>query len=170
MSIQQAFNQGLMGTTFLLGQVPAFKRAQERSELIQDIARDEKALDIIEKRMKNTPEGSIDQKINDIAIDNFEKQVDAKIHDTSITSKDPRIRANTILLDAKRQYNEQAKATKEEQAKQAAVGDLEKRTVNQQNIRDAVAQVRPFLSNTQYKKLEYKAKKEERRQQNGTDE
>lgn len=37
MSIQQSFNQGLMGTTFLLGQVPAFKQAQENALQVSQV-------------------------------------------------------------------------------------------------------------------------------------
>lgn len=161
MSIQQSFNQGLMGTTFLLGQTPGFKQMQERAQVKQDVARDEKTLDIIEKRVKNTPKGSIDEKINDIAINNLDKQVDAKIHDISITSKDPRIRANTILLDAKSQYNEQAKQT--------AANDLEKRMSDNDIVRSVVKNLRgKGLSGNQVKKVLYAVDKSEKEIQNGT--
>ena len=180
MSIQQSFNQGLMGTTFLLGQVPAFKQAQENalqvSQVTNALKSENKTAAILKKHYgdNNVPKEAqsiVNSNVGTL-LGNASKSLNPKLSAGAIIAMDERKQQNAKLSKTNASMLREAaiEVQKEQQAKQAAVGDLEKRTVNQRNTRDAVEQVRKFLSNTQYKKLKHNVEKEERRQQNGTDE
>lgn len=180
MSIQQSFNQGLMGTTFLLGQVPAFKQAQENALQVAQVTNAAKSVNKTAGILKehygdnNVPKEaqSIVNSNVDTFLENASKSLNPKVAAGAIIAMDARKPQQAKLSKSTARMFRQAaiEVQKEQQAKQAAVNDLEKRTANQRSTRDAVVQVRPFLSNTQYKKLVHNVEKEERRQQNGADE
>ena len=178
MSIQQSFNQGLMGTTFLLGHVPAFKRAQENALEEYQVTNTAKSINKTAAILKkHYGDDNVPKEAQDIVNNNVDtflgkasESLNPKVSAGAIIAMDERKQQKAKLAFASMLKEASTEVQKEQSAKQAAVGDLEKRTANQRNTRDAVAQVRPFLSNTQYKKLKHKVEKEERRPQNGTDE
>ena len=178
MSIQQSFNQGLMGTTFLLGQMPQFKQAQETAA---DLSRFRKDVEVRSKTRKL---------INEHAGTNAEaaKAVLAKQGDEFLagfsTSADPRLRAKAAMATSrlmKGNYDNASQnksaQSKREQADAKIVDKFETIEMDRKRALDSIRNLRGQLSGRQFKRLVYKTNQaydkeidEERRAQNGADE
>ena len=187
MSIQQSFNQGLMGTTFLLGQMPQFKQAQETAA---DVSRFKKENDVI-----NKTRNLIDEKLNkdgreaakaEAAKAVLEKQ-GQEIFAGFSTSADPRLRAKAALATSrlmKGYYDKRIsdalqnqEQSKREQADAKIMDKFETIEMDRKRALDSIRNLRGQLSGRQVKRLIYKTNQtydkqidEERRSQNGTDE
>lgn len=162
MSIQQSFNQGLMGTTFLLGQMPVFKQAQESAADVSRFKKEGKVLNearnLINKGAGNEAEAA--------------KAVLAKQGQEFLagfsTSNDPRLRTKAAIATSRLirgNYDKRiasALEKREARIKQAQTPEdaLDKINREHQNKMNSVQNLRGNLSNTQRKKLEYRIKKE----------
>ena len=182
MSIQQSFNQGLMGTTFLLGQMPQFKQAQETAS---DLSRFRKEAVVINKTKK-----LINERVKtdaEAAKAVLEKQGQEFFAGFS-TSADPRLRAKAALATSrlmKGDYDKrisdalqnQAAQSKREQADAKIMDKFETIEMDRKRALDSIRNLRGQLSGRQFKRLVYKTNQtydkqidEERRAQNGADE
>ena len=182
MSIQQSFNQGLMGTTFLLGQMPQFKQAQETAA---DVSRFKKEAGVI-----NKTRNLIDKQAGTEA--EAAKAVLAKQGQEFLagfsTSADPRLRAKATIATSrlmKGNYDKQisnalqnqSAQSKREQADAKIMDKFETIEMDRKRALDSIRNLRGQLSNRQIKRLIYKTNQthdkqidEERRAQNGADE
>ena len=182
MSIQQSFNQGLMGTTFLLGQMPQFKQAQETAA---DVSRFKKEGGVI-KKTRNL----IDERAGTEA--EAAKAVLAKQGQEFLagfsTSADPRLRAKAAIATSrlmKGDYDKrisdslqnQSAQSKREQADAKIMNKFETIEMDRKRALDSIHNLRGQLSGRQIKRLIYKTNQaydkqidEERRAQDGTDE
>ena len=182
MSIQQSFNQGLMGTTFLLGQMPQFKQAQETAA---DVSRFKK-----EGRVINKTRNLIDERAGteaEAAKAVLEKQSQEILAGFS-TSADPRLRVKAAIATSrlmKGDYDKrisdalqnQSAQSKREQADAKIMNKFETIEMDRKRALDSIRNLRGQLSGRQIKRLIYKTNQtydkqidEERRQQNGADE
>ena len=120
MSIQQSFNQGLMGTTFLLGQIPQFKQAQETAA---DVSKFEK-----EGRVIRKTRNLIDKQAGTEA--EAAKAVLAKQSHEFLagfsTSADPRLRAKAAIATSRLMTGNYDKWISDELQKQSAQSKREK--------------------------------------------
>ena len=189
MSIQQSFNQGLMGTTFLLGQMPQFKQAQETAA---DVSRFKKETEVI-----NKTRNLIDERVGtgtetakakaEAAKAVLEKQGQEFLAGFS-TSADPRLRAKAAIATSrlmKGNYDKrisdalqnQSAQSKREQADAKIMDKFETIEMDRKRALDSIHNLRGQLSGRQIKRLIYKTNQmydkqidEERRAQNGSDE
>ena len=183
MSIQQSFNQGLMGTTFLLGQMPQFKQAQETAA---DVSRFEKEAGVI-----NKTRDLIDKRAGATEAE-AAKAVLAKQGQEFLagfsTSADPRLRAKAAIATSrlmKGDYDKrisnalqnQSAQSKREQADAKIMDKFETIEMDRKRALDSIRNLRGQLSGRQIKRLIYKTNQtydkqidEERRAQNGADE
>ena len=179
MSIQQSFNQGLMGTTFLLGQVPAFKQAQENALLESQVTNDAKSVNktavILKKHYgdNNVPKDaqSIVASNASTLLENASKSLNPKVAAGAIIAMHERKKQAKLSKREADMLRETAiKVHKELQAKQAATSDLEKRMSDNDIVRDAVKNLRGkgLISGNQAKKLAHAIDKSEKEAQNGT--
>ena len=179
MSIQQSFNQGLMGTTFLLGQVPAFKQAQENALLESQVTNAAKSVNKTAAILKkHYGDNNVPKEAQSIVNANV-----GTLLGNASKSPNPKVAAGAIIAMDER--NQQAKLSdksasmlrdaaievqKEQQAKQAAANDLEKRMSDNDVVRNVVKNLRgKGLSGNQVKKVLYAIDKSEKEIQNGTD-
>lgn len=182
MSIQQSFNQGLMGTTFLLGQMPQFKQAQETAA---DVSRFEKEGGVI-KKTRNL----IDKRAGTEA--EAAKAVLAKQGQEFLagfsTSADPRLRAKAAIATSrlmKGNYDKrisnalqnQSAQSKREQADAKIMDKFETIEMDRKRALDSIRNLRGQLSGRQIKRLIYKTNQaydkqidEEERAQDGPNE
>ena len=182
MSIQQSFNQGLMGTTFLLGQMPQFKQAQETAA---DVSKFEK-----EGRILNKTSKLIDERAGTEA--EAAKAVLAKQGQEILagfsTSADPRLRAKAAIATSrlmkgnydKRIYDalqNQSAQSKREQADAKIMDKFETIEMDRKRSLDSIRNLRGQLSGRQFKRLIYKTNQaydkkidEERSAQDGPNE
>ena len=194
MSIQQSFNQGLMGTTFLLGQMPQFKQAQETAA---DVSRFKKEGEVIKKTKKLIDERAGKGTQAELA-ERSEKEAEAakavlakqgqEFLAGFSTSSDPRLRAKAAIATSrlmkgnydKRIFNalqNQSAQSKREQADAKIMDKFETIEMDRKRALDSIRNLRGQLSGRQFKRLIYKTNQtydkqidEERRAQNGTDE
>ena len=176
MSIQQSFNQGLMGTTFLLGQMPQFKQAQETAA---DVSKFEKEGRVLHKTRK-----LIDERAGTDA--EAAKAVLAKQSHEFLagfsTSADPRLRAKAAIATSRLINGDYDKRisdalSKREQADAKIMDKFETIEMDRKRALDSIHNLRGQLSGRQVKRLIYKTNQtydkqidEERRAQNGADE
>ena len=182
MSIQQSFNQGLMGTTFLLGQMPQFKQAQETAA---DVSKFKKEGRVINKTRK-----LIDERAGTEA--EAAKAVLAKQSHEFLagfsTSADPRLRAKAAMATSRLMNGDydkrisdalqnQSAQSKREQADAKIMNKFETIEMDRKRALDSIHNLRGQLSGRQIKRLIYKTNQaydkqidEERRAQNGADE
>ena len=183
MSIQQSFNQGLMGTTFLLGQMPQFKQAQETAA---DVSRFKKEGEVINKtrNLINKRAGVTEAEAARAVL---AKQGQEFLAGFS-TSADPRLRAKAAIATSrlmKGDYDKrisdalqnQSAQSKREQADAKIMDKFETIEMDRKRALDSIHNLRGQLSGRQIKRLIYKTNQthdkqieEERRAQNGTDE
>ena len=182
MSIQQSFNQGLMGTTFLLGQMPQFKQAQETSADVSKFKKEGKVIretrNLINKKAGTEAEAA--------------KAVLAKQSHEFLagfsTSADPRLRAKAAISTSRLingDYDKrisdalqnQSAQSKREQADAKIMDKFETIEMDRKRALDSIHNLRGQLSGRQIKRLIYKTNQtydkqidEERRAQNGADE
>lgn len=182
MSIQQSFNQGLMGTTFLLGQMPQFKQAQETAADVSKLKKEawviRKTRDLIDKRAGTEAEAA--------------KAVLAKQGMEFLagfsTSGDPKLRSKAAIATSrliKGDYDKrisdalqnQSAQSKREQADAKIMNKFETIEMDRKRALDSIHNLRGQLSGRQFKRLIYKTNQaydkqidEERRAQNGADE
>lgn len=194
MRIQQSFNQGLMGTTFLLGQMPQFKQAQETAA---DVSRFKKEGEVIKKTKKLIDE-SAGKGTEAEKAERSEKEAEAakavlakqgqEFLAGFSTSSDPRLRAKAAIATSrlmkgnydKRIFNalkNQSAQSKREQADAKIMDKFETIEMDRKRALDSIRNLRGQLSGRQFKRLIYKTNQtydkqidEERRAQNGTDE
>ena len=182
MSIQQSFNQGLMGTTFLLGQMPQFKQAQETAA---DVSRFKKEAGVINKTRSLIDERAGTEAEAAKAV--LEKQSQEFLAGFS-TSAAPRLRAKAAIATSrlmKGNYDKrisdalqnQSAQSKREQADAKIMDKFETIEMDRKRALDSIHNLRGQLSGRQFKRLVYKTNQaydkqidEERRAQNGTDE
>ena len=182
MSIQQSFNQGLMGTTFLLGQMPQFKQAQETAA---DVSRFKKEAGVINKTRSLIDERAGTEAEAAKAV--LEKQSQEFLAGFS-TSAAPRLRAKAAIATSrlmKGDYDKrisdalqnQSAQSKREQADAKIMDKFETIEMDRKRALDSIHNLRGQLSGRQFKRLVYKTNQaydkqidEERRAQNGTDE
>ena len=182
MSIQQSFNQGLMGTTFLLGQMPQFKQAQETAA---DVSRFKKEAGVINKTRNIIDERAGTEAEAAKAV--LEKQGQEFLAGFS-TSADPRLRAKAAIATSrlmKGNYDKrisdalqnQSAQSKREQADAKIMDKFETIEMDRKRALDSIRNLRGQLSGRQAKRLIYKTNQaydkqidEERRAQNGADE
>ena len=176
MSIQQSFNQGLMGTTFLLGQMPQFKQAQETAA---DVSKFEKEGRVLHKTRK-----LIDERAGTDA--EAAKAVLAKQSHEFLagfsTSADPRLRAKAAIATSRLINGDYDKRisdalSKREQADAKIMDKFETIEMDRKRALDSIHNLRGQLSGRQMKRLIYKTNQtydkqidEERRAQDGPDE
>lgn len=161
MSIQQSFNQGLMGTTFLLGQMPQFKQAQETAA---DVSRFKKEAGVI-----NKTRNLIDERAGTEA--EAAKAVLAKQGQEFLagfsTSADPRLRTKAAIATSrliKGNYDKrisdalqnQSAQSKREQADAKIMDKFETIEMNRKRELDSIHNLRGQLSGRQIKRLIYK--------------
>lgn len=178
MSIQQSFNQGLMGTTFLLGQVPAFKQAQENALQVSQVTNAAKSLGKTAATLKkHYSDGNVPTEVRRIV----ESNVNTMLENAS-KSPNPKVAAGAIIaMDERKQQAKLAKTNasmlrgaaievqKKLQAKQTAANDLEKRMSDNDIVRNVVKNLRgKGLSGNQVKKVLYAVDKSEKEAKNGT--
>ena len=180
MSIQQSFNQGLMGTTFLLGQVPAFKQAQENALLESQVTNAAKSVNktaaILKKHYgdNNVPKDAQDivNSNADTVLGNASKSLNPKVAAGAIIAMDERKQQNAKLSQTTASMLREAaiEVQKEQQAKQAATNDLEKRMSDNDIARNVVKNLRGkgLISGNQAKKFAHAVDKSEKEIQNGT--
>lgn len=183
MSIQQSFNQGLMGTTFLLGQMPQFKQAQETAADVSKFKKEGRTLkktrDLIDERVGVTE--------REAAKAVLAKQAHEFLAGFS-TSADPKLRAKAAVAESrlmKGVYDErisnalqnQSAQSKREQADAKIMDKFETIEMDRKRALDSIRNLRGQLSGRQFKRLTYKTNQaydkqieEERRAQNGADE
>ena len=179
MSIQQSFNQGLMGTTFLLGQMPQFKQAQETAA---DVSRFEKEAGVINKTRNLIDERAGTEAEAAKAV--LEKQGQEFLAGFS-TSADPRLRAKAAIATSrlmkgnydKRISNALQNQSAQSKREQADAKIMDKFEMDRKRALDSIRNLRGQLSGRQIKRLIYKTNQmhdkqidEERRAQNGADE
>lgn len=182
MSIQQSFNQGLMGTTFLLGQMPQFKQAQEASA---DVSRFKKEGVVINKTRKLIDKQAGTEAEAAKAV--LAKQAQEFLAGFS-TSGDPRLRAEAAMATShlmRGDYDkwisdalqDQSAQYKREQADAKIMNKFETIEMDRKRALDSIRNLRGQLSGRQTKRLIYKTNQtydkkieEERRAQNGADE
>lgn len=182
MSIQQSFNQGLMGTTFLLGQMPQFKQAQETAA---DVSRFKKEGDILKKTRKIIDESAGTEAKAAKAV--LAKQAHEFLAGFS-TSGDPRLRSKAAIATSrlmkgnydKRIYDalqNQSAQSKREQADAKIMDKFETIEMNRKRALDSIRNLRGQLSGRQTKRLIHKTNQtydkqidEERRSQNDPNE
>ena len=182
MSIQQSFNQGLMGTTFLLGQMPRFKQAQETAA---DVSRFKKEAGVINKTRNLIDERAGTEAEAAKAV--LEKQGQEFLAGFS-TSADPRLREKAAIATSrlmKGNYDKrisnalqnQSAQSKREQADAKIMDKFETIEMDRKRALDSIRNLRGKLSGRQIKRLIYKTNQsydkqidEERRAQNGADE
>ena len=176
MSIQQSFNQGLMGTTFLLGQMPQFKQAQETAA---DVSRFEKEGKVIHKtgNLINKRAGTEAEAAKAV----LAKQGQEFLAGFS-TSGDPRLRAKAAIATSRLMKGDYDKRisdalSKREQADAKIMDKFETIEMDRKRALDSIHNLRGQLSGRQIKRLIYKTNQtydkqidEERRAQNGADE
>ena len=176
MSIQQSFNQGLMGTTFLLGQMPQFKQAQETAA---DVSRFEKEGKVIHKtgNLINKRAGTEAEAAKAV----LAKQGQEFLAGFS-TSADPRLRAKAAIATSRLMKGDYDKRisdalSKREQADAKIMDKFETIEMDRKRALDSIHNLRGQLSGRQIKRLIYKTNQtydkqidEERRAQNGADE
>ena len=176
MSIQQSFNQGLMGTTFLLGQMPQFKQAQETAA---DVSRFEKEGKVIHKtgNLINKRAGTEAEAAKAV----LAKQGQEFLAGFS-TSADPRLRAKAAIATSRLMKGDYDKRisdalSKREQADAEIMNRFETIEMDRKRALDSIHNLRGQLSGRQIKRLIYKTNQtydkqidEERRAQNGADE
>ena len=192
MSIQQSFNQGLMGTTFLLGQMPQFKQAQETAA---DVSRFRKEGDVRNKTRNLIDKRNLEDKRAGTEAE-AAKAVLAKQGQEFLagfsTSADPRLRAKAAIATSrlmKGDYDKrisdalqnQSAQSKREQADAKIMDKFETIEMDRKRALDSIHNLRGQLSGRQIKRLIYKTNQtydkqideqidEERRAQNGADE
>lgn len=180
MSIQQSFNQGLMGTTFLLGQMPQFKQAQETAA---DVSRFKKEGKLLKKTRTLIDERAGREAEAAKAV--LEKQGQEFLAGFS-TSADPRLRAKAAIAtsrlmkgnyDKRISKQNQSAQSKREQADAKIMDKFETIEMDRKRALDSIRNLRGQLSGRQFKRLTYKTNQtydkqidEERRAQNGADE
>lgn len=176
MSIQQSFNQGLMGTTFLLGQMPQFKQAQETAA---DVSRFEKEAGVIHKtgNLINKRAGTEAEAAKAV----LAKQGQEFLAGFS-TSADPRLRAKAAIATSRLMKGDYDKRisdalSKREQADAKIMDKFETIEIDRKRALDSIHNLRGQLSGRQIKRLIYKTNQsydkqidEERRAQNGPNE
>ena len=176
MSIQQSFNQGLMGTTFLLGQMPQFKQAQETAA---DVSRFEKEGKVIHKtgNLINKRAGTEAEAAKAV----LAKQGQEFLAGFS-KSGDPRLRAKAAIATSRLMNGDYDKRisdalSKREQADAEIMNRFETIEMDRKRALDSIHNLRGQLSGRQIKRLIYKTNQtydkqidEERRAQNGADE
>ena len=181
MSIQQSFNQGLMGTTFLLGQVPAFKQAQENALQVSQVTNAAKSVNKTAAILKKHYGGAdkVPREAQDIVNDNVgtllgnaSKSLNPKVAAGAIIAMDERKQQNSKLSQTNASMLREAalEVQKEQQAKQAATNDLEKRISDNDIVRNVVKNLRGkgLISGNQAKKFAHAVDKSEKEAQNGT--
>ena len=178
MSIQQSFNQGLMGTTFLLGQMPQFKQAQETAA---DVSRFKKEAGVINKTRNIIDERAGTEAEAAKAV--LEKQGQEFLAGFS-TSADPRLRAKAAIATSRlmkgnydKRISDALQQSKREQADAKIMDKFETIEMDRKRALDSIRNLRGQLSGRQAKRLIYKTNQaydkqidEERRAQNGADE
>lgn len=182
MSIQQSFNQGLMGTTFLLGQMPQFKQAQETAA---DVSRFKKEAGVISKTRKLIDKRAGNEAEAAHAV--LEKQGQEFLAGFS-KSADPRLRVKAAIATSrlmKGDYDKgisnalqnQSAQSKREQAYAKIMDKFETIEMDRKRALDSIHNLRGQLSGRQIKRLIYKTNQtydkqidEEGRVQNGADE
>ena len=182
MSIQQSFNQGLMGTTFLLGQMPQFKQAQETSA---DVSRLKKEGEVLKKTRTLIDERAGTEAEAAQAV--LAKQAHEFLAGFS-TSADPRLRSKAAIATSrlmKGDYDKrisdalqnQSAQSKREQADAKIMDKFETIEMDRKRALDSIHNLRGQLSGRQFKRLIYKTNQaydkqidEERRAQDGADE
>lgn len=174
MSIQQSFNQGLMGTTFLLGQVPAFKQAQENALQASQVTNAAKSVNKTAAILKqhygdnNVPKEaqSIVNANVDTLLGNASKSLNPKVSAGAIIAMDERKQQQAKLSKPEADMLREAtiEVQKEQQAKQAAANDLEKRMSDNDIVRNVVKNLRGkgLISGNQAKKLGHALDKSEK--------
>ena len=175
MSIQQSFNQGLMGTTFLLGQMPQFKQAQETAA---DVSKFKKEGGVLKKTRKLIDESAGTEAEAAQAV--LEKQAQEILAGFSKRA-DPRLRAKAAIATSRLMKGDYDKrisdASKREQADAKIMDKFETIEMDRKRALDSIHNLRGQLSGRQIKRLVYKTNQtydkqidEERRAQNGADE
>ena len=182
MSIQQSFNQGLMGTTFLLEQIPQFKQAQETAA---DVSKFKKEVGVINKARNTINERAGTEA--DAAKAVLAKQSLEFLAGFS-TSGDPRLRAKAAIATSRLiegKYDKwisdalqnKSAQSKREQADAKIMDKFETIEMDRKRALDSIHNLRGRLSGRQFKRLVYKTNQaydkqidEERRAQNGADE
>ena len=176
MSIQQSFNQGLMGTTFLLGQMPQFKQAQETAA---DVSKFKKEGEVLHKtgNLINKRAGTEAEAANAV----LAKQSQEFLAGFS-TSADPRLRAKAAIATSRLMKGDYDKRisdalSKREQADTKIMDKFETIEMDRKRALDSIHNLRGQLSGRQFKRLIYKTNQEydkqideERRAQDGPDE
>lgn len=178
MSIQQSFNQGLMGTTFLLGQMPQFKQAQESNMQLSQLNNLRKTLQKGDKYLENSV---LNKDIpEDVKKDIKEQYRKGKLEQLSAMSQsaNPKVRVKAAMARARLNtlFNNKAQS-KREQADAKIMDKFETIEMDRKRALDSIRNLRGQLSGRQFKKIIYKTNQaydkqidEERRAQNGTDE
>lgn len=179
MSIQQSFNQGLMGTTFLLGQMPQFKQAQESNIQLSQLKNlkktAEKGNEYLEKSVlknKDIPENVK----NDIK----EQYRKGQFEQISVMSQsaNPKVRVKAAIARAglNTLFNNKAQS-KREQADAKIMDKFETIEMDRERALDSIHNLRGQLSGRQTKRLIHKTNQtydkqidEERRSQNDPNE
>ena len=187
MSIQQSFNQGVMGTTFLLGQMPQFKQAQETAA---DVSRFKKEAGVIKKTRELIDERAEDERERTEA--EAAKAVLAKQTQEFLAgfskSADPRLRKKAAIATSRLMrgdydklihsvFKHQSAQSKREQADAKIMDKFETIEMDRKRSLDSIRNLRGQLSGRQFKRLIYKTNQtydkkidEERRAQDGADE
>lgn len=161
MSIQGSFNQGLMGTTFLLGQMPQFKQAQETAA---DVSKFKKEAGVVDKTRDLINERAGTEA--DAARAVLAKQGMEFLAGFS-TSGDPRLRANAAIATSrliKGNYDKrisnalqnQSAQSKREQADAKIMDKFETIEMDRKRVLDSIHNLRGQLSGRQTKRLIYK--------------
>ena len=187
MSIQQSFNQGLMGTTFLLGQMPQFKQAQEAAGDLSKFRKEEMVIDKTKNLIDKVDKEHQGKYPAEAAKAVLDKQTQEFFAGFS-TSADPRLRAKAAIATSslmKGNYDKrisdalqnQSAQSKREQADAKIMDRFEMIEMNRKRELDSIHNLRGQLSNRQFKRLTYKTNQkydkqidEEGRIMNGADE
>ena len=185
MSIQQSFNQGLMGTTFLLGQMPQFKQAQEAAADYSRFKKEgkviEKTRNLIDKRAEDEAKAVKTVLAEDEAeaakVERARNEAEAakavlakQSHEFLAgfsKSSDPRLRAKAAIATSrlmKGNYDKrisdalqnQSAQSKREQADAKIMDRFETIERNRKRELDSIRNLRGQLSNRQTKRLTYK--------------
>ena len=155
MSIQQSFNQGLMGTTFLLGQMPQFKQAQETAA---DVSRFKKEGGVLKKTRTLIDERAGTEAEAAKAV--LEKQGQEFLAGFS-KSADPRLRSKAAIATSRLMKGDYDKRisdalSKREQADAKIMDKFEMIEMDRKRALDSIHNLRGQLSGRQAKRLIYK--------------
>ena len=166
MSIQQSFNQGLMGTTFLLGQMPQFKQAQEKAADLSKFKKEDgvikKTINLIDKVDKEHP-GKYPAEAAKAVLEKQSQEFFAGFS----TSADHRLRAKAAIATSrlmKGDYDKrisdalknQSAQSKREQADAKIMDKFETIEMARKRDLDSIRNLRGRLSGRQMKRLIYK--------------